>query len=153
MTHARNLIFTTLFLCMAVCTAHAELFGDYVSYKACIDCHPDIVSSWKKTPHAHAFATLKEQGEEKQTTPGCVRCHVVDMDGDGGFIDMELTPELADVQCESCHDAGLAHVESQAAEDIVGKPNEAVCRTCHTKGQDKNFDFKTKSQLVHKLEQ
>lgn len=149
MVFARTLIFTMAAITVFSSSVRAELFGDYVSYKACIDCHPDIVSGWKKTPHAHAFATLKEQGDEKQTIPGCVQCHVVDMDGDGGFIDMELTPELADVQCESCHGAGRAHVESQAAEDIIGTPNEASCRRCHTEGQDKNFNFNVKSRFVH----
>ncbi len=130
-------------------TAGAEIFGDYVGYTACAECHSDIVEGWKSTPHANAFEDLKRQGEEKQSVPGCVRCHVVGMDEDGGFIDMELTPELRDVQCEACHGPGRAHVESQDSKDILGKPGEDACRVCHTEGQDKNFDYKAKSRLVH----
>lgn len=138
---------TALLLCAV--PIRAELFGDYTGYTACIPCHADVVDGWKTTPHARAFADLKKQGPEKQSVPGCVRCHVVAMDADGGFIDMDLTPELKDVQCEACHGPGLAHVDSQDPADIVGNPGEDVCRTCHTEGQDKNFDYAVKSRLVH----
>lgn len=129
--------------------AQAELFGDYIGYKGCADCHQEIVDGWKTTPHAHAFATLKEQGEEKQSNAGCVRCHVVAMDQDGGYIDRDLTPELIDVQCESCHGPGAQHAASEDPADIISKPDEASCRTCHTEGQDKNFDYATKVRFVH----
>ncbi|EGB14570.1 hypothetical protein DND132_1361 [Pseudodesulfovibrio mercurii] len=136
-------------LSLAAAAAHAELFGDYVGYTACEECHADVVKGWKTTPHANAFEDLKQQGEEKQSVPGCVRCHVVAMDADGGFIDMDLTPELKDVQCENCHGPGRKHVASQDPADIVARPDEALCRTCHTEGQDKNFDYKVKSRFVH----
>ena len=127
---------------------HSEILGDYMGYTSCEDCHPDIVEGWKKTKHANAFENLKTQGPEKQETPGCFRCHVVGYDEDGGYIDMELTPELKDVQCEACHGMGRKHTESGSADDIK-KSGEAVCRKCHTEGQDKNFDYKKKSKLVH----
>lgn len=130
-------------------TARGELFGDYVSYTACEMCHGNVVVGWKTTGHAKAFETLKTQGEEKQENPGCIQCHVVAYEEDGGFIDMELTPELKDVQCESCHGPGRKHTETFSAEAIVGSPGEELCRKCHTEGQDKNFDFETKSKLVH----
>ena len=131
--------------------ARAELFGDYVSYTACEMCHPDKAEGWKTTGHAKAFDALKTQGEEKQENPGCIQCHVVAYEEEGGFIDMELTPELKDVQCESCHGPGKKHTETFSADDIVGKGKigEEVCRKCHTEGQDKNFDFEKKSKLVH----
>ena len=129
--------------------ARGELFGDYQGYETCETCHGDLVDGWKTTPHASAFEDLKKQGEEKQENPGCVQCHVVAYGKDGGFIDMELTPELKDVQCESCHGPGKKHNETFSAEDIVGKPGEEVCRQCHTEGQDKNFNYEKKSKLVH----
>jgi hypothetical protein len=127
---------------------HSEILGDYLGYTACEACHPDKAEGWETTPHAHAFDSLKTQGEEKQENPGCVQCHTVAYNQDGGFIDMELTPELKDVQCESCHGPGRIHTETLSAEDII-KPGEDTCRTCHTEGQDKEFDFEKKSQLVH----
>ena len=129
--------------------ARTEILGDYVSYKACMTCHPGVVKSWQKTPHARAFESLKKQGAEKQKNPGCIKCHVVGMDIDGGFIDMELTPELKGVQCESCHGSGRRHAETQDPAHIVTRPAEATCRSCHTEGQDKSFDFSKKSRLVH----
>ncbi len=131
--------------------ARAEILGDYLGYRACQECHAEIVASWQKTPHAHAFAGLKRQGEEKQGIPGCVRCHVVAFEQDGGFIDMGLTPELADVQCEACHGPGKKHVEAGGDGQIVAKPDANSCRVCHTEGQDKNFDYQRKSKLVHDL--
>lgn len=134
---------------MLAVVVSAELFGDYVSYQACQACHQETTDAWLKTPHAHAFATLKEQGAEKQEAAGCVKCHVVAMDAEGGFIDLELTPELADVQCEACHGPGKKHVETQNPADIISKPGADACRKCHTKGQDKNFDYEKKSKRVH----
>jgi len=144
------LVMTLLTFFISAGPISAELFGEYLSYKACQECHEEIVEGWLKTPHAHAFETLKKQGEEKQQNPGCLKCHVVAMDADGGFIDMELTPELKGVQCESCHGPGMKHSESEDPEDVVvGSPKAETCRVCHTPGQDKNFDFKKKSLQVH----
>ncbi len=128
---------------------HGEILGDYLSYTACEPCHAKLVAGWSTTPHAGAFETLKTQGEEKQRNPGCIECHAVGFDSEGGFIDMELTPELMDVQCESCHGPGRRHAESMNPADVVGKPGETVCRVCHTEGQDQTFDFETKSRAVH----
>lgn len=127
----------------------SEILGDYLSYTACEMCHSDKVESWKATGHAKAFEALKTQGEEKQENPGCVKCHVVAYEQDGGFIDMDLTPELKDVQCESCHGPGKKHTETFSADDINGKPGEDICRECHTEGQDKDFNYEEKSKLVH----
>jgi hypothetical protein len=146
----------TLILSGAVCViltmayaVRGELLGDYVGYSGCAGCHDEQVAGWKTTPHAEAFEVLKTQGEEKQENPNCVKCHVVGYDKDGGFIDMELTPELKDVQCESCHGPGRKHSESLSPDDVVVKPGETVCRACHTESQDKSFDYETKSKLVH----
>jgi hypothetical protein len=128
---------------------HSEILGDYMGYTTCEGCHSDKADSWKATPHARAFEDLKKQGEEKQKNPACYKCHVVGYEEEGGFIDMELTPELKDVQCESCHGPGRKHTETMSAENIHGKPGEATCRKCHTESQDKGFDFEKKSKLVH----
>lgn len=137
-------------IALAPLKANAELLGDYVGYKACISCHEDKVEGWKTTPHAHAFESLAQQGKEKQTTAGCVECHVVAFEADGGFIDMAMTPELADVQCESCHGPGKNHVESEGDTSLLTMtPSDASCRTCHTIGQDRNFNFDHKKRWVH----
>ena len=130
--------------------ADAETLGDFLGVTSCVGCHSDIIDGWKTTPHANAFKSLRTQGAEKQSNPGCFKCHVVGYDLDGGYIDMDLTPELTGVQCESCHGQGRAHVESDGDPSlIIGTLGEKSCRACHTKGQDKNFDYKTKSRFVH----
>ncbi|MFC1838384.1 multiheme c-type cytochrome [Thermodesulfobacteriota bacterium] len=127
----------------------SEILGDYLGYTACMECHPEIVDKWKATPHANAFENLKTQGAEKQENPGCFRCHVVAYNEDGGYIDMELTPELKDVQCESCHGPGRVHSESADPEELILEADEDTCRKCHTEGQDKDFNYEKKSKLVH----
>lgn len=142
--------FFIMVLLLLVSPVQAEIMGDYLSYAACIDCHEEIVSGWQTTPHAHAFETLKKQGEEKQTIAECVRCHVVAFEKDGGYIDMALTPELKDVQCEVCHGPGRRHVEADGEPDeILVQPDESLCRSCHTEGQDKNFNYAVKKEFVH----
>lgn len=137
-------------LAAAAAPARAEILGDYLGYSACEPCHQDLVAGWKTTRHATAFAALKTQGAEKQSIPDCVRCHVVAYEQDGGYIDQELTPELKDVQCEACHGPGRKHAEHDGDKAaIIGRPDAASCRNCHTEGQDKNFDYAAKSTLVH----
>lgn len=131
--------------------ARSEILGEYVTVKACAECHAEQVTAWKKTPHAHAWDTLKKQGDEKQTVAGCIKCHVVAFGRDGGFIDLDLTPEFINVQCESCHGPGKKHIEAEGEGHIIAKPDTAACRVCHTEGQDKNFDYARKSKLVHPL--
>ena len=126
----------------------SEILGDYLGYTACIGCHEDIVNKWKITRHGNAFENLKTQGAEKQKNPGCFICHVVAYNEDGGYIDMDLTPELKDVQCEACHGPGKKHTKTLSADDIK-KATEDVCRKCHTEGQDKDFNYEKKSKLVH----
>ena len=126
----------------------SEILGDYMGYSACVECHSDISNKWKATKHGNAFENLKTQGVEKQENPGCFRCHVVAYSEVGGYIDMELTPELKDVQCEACHGPGRKHTETLSADDI-GKAGEDVCRKCHTEGQDKDFNYEKKPKLVH----
>lgn len=135
---------------LAASPAGAEILGDYVGYTACQPCHQKLVDGWKTTRHANAFENLKTQGAEKQGIPGCFRCHVVGFEKDGGYIDMQLTPELKDVQCEACHGPGRAHVESGGDKTrIVGRPGADSCRVCHTPGQDKNFNFAKKRKGLH----
>lgn len=144
-------IIAVLFLAVIGWSAslQSEILGDYLGYTACEGCHTEKVDGWKTTAHARAFEDLKTQGEEKQENPGCFHCHVVGYGEDGGYIDMELTPELKEVQCEACHGPGKKHSETLNTEDIRVKPGEGVCRKCHTEGQDKGFDYGEKSKLVH----
>jgi len=137
--------------CLHINGVQAELLGDYIGAKNCAECHEKISASWAKTPHAKAFEHLKKEG--KDTTPGCVKCHSVAYEQDGGFIDMELTPELAGVQCESCHGPGIKHRESEDPAHIIRNSKKEGCRICHTPGQDANFDFFKKVKKIHPVKE
>ncbi|OPY66576.1 MAG: Perchlorate reductase subunit gamma precursor [Syntrophorhabdaceae bacterium PtaU1.Bin034] len=120
----------------------------YAGSKACLTCHDNLSRDWPQSRHARAFDSLKKSGQEN--LPGCVRCHVTGYGLTGGFIDQELTPGLAGVQCEECHGAGKAHVTAPDRHRLVAKPQAETCRRCHTSGQDPNFDYAGKVRGVHK---
>ena len=62
------------FAISAAGTVNAELFEDYVSYKACMQYHTDKVEGWKTTPHANAF---EEAFECFETVPlACYPAHI-----------------------------------------------------------------------------
>jgi predicted CXXCH cytochrome family protein len=125
----------------------AEQSATYVGAKKCGPCHALINKSWQNTRHAKAIESLKKSGQE--TLPACVKCHVTGSEKDGGFIDYELTPEMAGVQCEACHGAGSLHASGPKAQNIVKEAGAALCRQCHTQSQDPGFDYAVKAKSVH----
>jgi len=126
----------------------AEVYGDFWGWKACAECHAELTNGWLPTKHAGAFTVLKKSGQHE--LPACIRCHVVGYDVFGGFIDEELTPELAGVQCEACHGPGRRHAEDpDTPGSIQVKPDEGLCRSCHTKGQDSGFDISIMAKSAH----
>lgn len=126
---------------------HSEEPGTYIGATQCATCHDSIHSGWQKTRHAKAIESLKKTGQEN--LPDCVKCHVTGYELDGGFIDYELTPEMAGVQCEACHGPGKGHAADPMEKKLVKEAGEDLCRKCHTKGQDPGFDYKEKAKLVH----
>jgi len=119
----------------------------YVGNEKCSMCHSDIYKSWQGTRHAKAIDNLKKSGQEG--LPACVKCHVTAYEKDGGFLDYELTPEMAGVQCEACHGPAGKHVSNPMGGKMVKTPGEALCRECHTQGQDPGFKYAEKSKLAH----
>ncbi len=106
----------------------------FVGAKACGECHPKTYDHWLKTPHAHAFESLKDAREELKAfkgitriyDPECLSCHVTGWDPQGyvryksGFINEEFATTDAEIQqsqllkgqqCESCHGPGSKHIE------------------------------------------
>ena len=131
--------------------AMAEIYGQYKGWQACKECHTEISDGWSKTRHARAFESLV--GSNQKDLPECVKCHVVGYGESGGFLDPDLTTELSGVQCESCHGPGAKHLEMPEDPDfIVRAPGKDLCRTCHTAGQDPNFDYQKKIVSVHGTE-
>jgi predicted CXXCH cytochrome family protein len=126
---------------------YSEQSAAYVGLKKCALCHSAIKDSWQNTRHAKAIESLKKSKQE--SLPACVKCHVTGYERDGGYIDYELTPEMAGVQCEVCHGPGSDHVASPAKKNIIKKTDVEVCRQCHTVKQDPGFDYAAKVKSVH----
>ncbi len=122
-------------------------FRPYIGQKKCAQCHQDIVTSWNKTKHAKAFNTL--EGVNKSFDPDCLTCHTVAFEKPGGFIDQSLTPDLTDVQCESCHGPGRDHVNSKGKTQIsiTGNDSYQVCQQCHN--QLHSPDFQLQQYKIH----
>jgi hypothetical protein len=131
--------------------ALSEEAGAYVGSKKCAACHSSINKTWQETNHARAIESLKKSKQEN--LPDCVKCHVTGYERDGGFIDNELTPEMAGVQCEVCHGPGGGHVKNPGGNKMIKESGEEACRLCHTKGQDLGFNYKEKVKLVHGAKQ
>ena len=119
----------------------------YVGNEKCSMCHSEIYKSWQNTRHAKAIESLKKSGQEGLAA--CVKCHVTAYEKDGGYLDYELTPEMAGVQCEVCHGSGGKHISNPMGEKVAKTPGEALCRECHTQGQDPGFNYEEKSKLSH----
>jgi len=123
----------------------AAQHSPFVGADACKQCHVTSFSTWQASPHAQALSSLSKVG--KQFDPECLECHVVGLNA-RGFVSAEATPDLAGVQCESCHGAAKAHAANPARARLVGSagpsaapPAEGVCRTCHRGAHSPKFEF------------
>lgn len=126
---------------------YSEQSASYVGREKCATCHSAIQDTWQNTRHARAIESLKKSKQEN--LPACVKCHVTGYEKDGGFIDNELTPEMAGVQCEVCHGPGSDHAASPMEKKMLKESGAALCRQCHTEGQDAGFDYEVKVKNVH----
>jgi len=121
----------------------------YLGQDWCQRCHIKVYKAWQETPHANAIETLRTR--RRETDPDCFPCHVTGMskkskgvrpEFGGGFVSLQLTPHLADVQCEACHGPGGFHSrDPQKFKMVPG--DEFGCRGCHTVETDPDFIFKS----------
>ena len=104
----------------------------------CGNCHVEKQGDWVGTAHAHAWETL-------EANPGaqafCEGCHTVNEFGNTvtEMAGHNVTGEARyqDVQCESCHGPGLAHVTNPTILTVplaplgVGVGATTGCGECH----------------------
>ncbi|MCL5105258.1 MAG: hypothetical protein M1133_14265 [Armatimonadetes bacterium] len=109
----------------------------YATAEKCKNCHVDIYESWSKTSHASSIASLQKTKQEFD--PECISCHATGVLARDGFTNFKETPELANVQCETCHGPGLEH--SKLPSTDYGKVEEQTCRACHNDERNPEFDF------------
>lgn len=112
----------------------------YAGAQACAECHENIHTTEIETRHAHALETLQNVHQDKN--PSCLPCHTVGFGLPTGFVDATTTPQLAGVQCESCHGPAGNHAASEF--DLTVRPRveiaATVCGGCHTGSHHPTFD-------------
>ena len=123
----------------------------YVWDGACKECHEAIHESWNATKHATAINRLS--ADERKGTQ-CIGCHVT---GPKEAVMVDSKMVNANVQCESCHGIGKAHVEAAKAGNaasarLTKRPAAALCQTCHNDKSPhyKGFYNNALVGLVHK---
>jgi 2',3'-cyclic-nucleotide 2'-phosphodiesterase (5'-nucleotidase family) len=116
---------------------------------ACEACHADKVAKWKTTDHAKAYQTLA--GKSKQFDPDCLACHTTRFEQPEGFTMKLQQPELANVQCETCHGFAKEHL-SDMKPIPTPKPAMALCLKCHTPYRSPGFEknaMKVMAKIKH----
>lgn len=125
----------------------ASIAAGFVGYHSettkqttCGACHVEVAGEWKETKHANAWATLQANAGKKGY---CEACHSVNNNGNAASDTLAgwrttKSVRYQDVQCESCHGAGLTHISSptKANVPLVSlKPGSGFsngCSACHT---------------------
>jgi predicted CXXCH cytochrome family protein len=121
----------------------------------CGNCHVSQQRTWRNTGHAGAWADLQASGHAASY---CNACHTVNGTSNlapdtAGFFSVaaEAQKFYYDVQCESCHGPGAAHVQApDASQPLVSiRADTALgygCATCH-KGTHTPFVEEWRSSL------
>jgi hypothetical protein len=119
----------------------------YVGIDVCSSCHEEEKKVWDRTAHARAYASLSRQFKEYNLE--CVSCHVTGYEKPGGST-VTKNESLRDVQCESCHGPGQAHVRIPEKKGLIARaPNLEICASsCHHPPHVEGFDAERAKQLV-----
>ncbi len=116
----------------------------YAGREACVACHPGPTAHWTQSPHARAWKTLIERGEDRN--PECLACHTTGFARAGGFADPGDERALLNVQCEACHGPRAVHAEEAERVGFAPPPGaavgEAVCLRCHDEANSPRFDHR-----------
>ncbi len=111
----------------------------YVQSETCAKCHQAEYDVWQKSRHSHAFAALETKN--RTFDAACIGCHSLGFQQPGGFVNIKATPQLANVQCESCHGPGAGHIAGPAAGNYKTPPKNQSCLICHDRENSPDFDF------------
>jgi len=131
----------------------------YIGIENCKVCHMPHFESWQTTRMSRAFELLKpgvrakakhdvglDPNRDYSKSAECLHCHTTGYGKPGGFISIEETPEMVDVQCEMCHGPGSLYAEmmlkkrgTYTRDDFIKKggmtmpsPDTNVCtQQCH----------------------
>lgn len=124
----------------------------YIGAASCADCHSEHHSDWSDTIHATAFDTLVASGDGDNVL--CFPCHSVGYGQASGFVDLDTTPHLANVQCENCHGPGSNHAADPDSMPLDKNLDASLCGACHQSchglcGEDHHPQFEQWSDSKH----
>lgn len=118
--------------------------GGILGAESCRTCHQPVYDAWLQTSHATAFSTLAEA--DAWDDPECIGCHVTGAADKHHVTDVNVAPEIWNVQCEECHGPGFQH----ARDGSYITTGEATCKRCHDAANSPQFDYELyKSYGVH----
>jgi len=103
----------------------------YVGMEKCKNCHAEHVKTYSEWKYSRNFRVLEMRGKDHD--PECLRCHTTGYGKPGGFVDIEKTPDMKNVQCEVCHGPASLHVSAPTVEvhqRTLSIPKN-ICTTCH----------------------
>jgi hypothetical protein len=124
----------------------------YAGANACSECHKKTHKTEIDTPHAKAFQTLKRIHQD--TNPSCLPCHTVGYGLPTGFVSEAATPQLAGVQCESCHGPSARHMANEfnpGTRPLVDA-GATMCGGCHTGSPQPTFEEWSSSEHAEVVE-
>ncbi len=103
----------------------------YVGMEKCKECHPEHVETYSEWKYSRNFRILEMRGKEHD--PKCLPCHTTGYGKPGGFISVEETPHMKNIQCEACHGPASLHVKAPTKEEHQRTLNipKNICTTCH----------------------
>ena len=153
--YCRGLVISTLSVCclclvllataLAAQSPEQKETAAYVGAKACQSCHEEQYASFMaNSQKAHSWKSLEKMlpkltaAEQRE----CFSCHTTGYGKSGGFINIEQTPDLANLSCETCHGPGSLHYETGDTAAIRRRPDRKECETCHNAERIQNFKFK-----------
>ena len=134
----------------------------FVGSSKCRLCHRKFFLGRKTDPHDHSMNSLTLAGEENNSH--CLRCHSTGHGIKTGFVDINTTPRLSNVQCEGCHGPGNMHIKLAKDKNkttrfyeggfLAGTDSPKVlrkmCTSCHTERWNKSYHDLTKAYESYK---
>lgn len=123
----------------------------YLGNDKCRLCHRDFFIGRKQDHHDHAMDYISSS--EYSKNPRCLVCHATGYGTATGFVSLEKTPRLANVQCEGCHGPGSKHIKIASLKKtgggfLAGVDNperlKKMCKVCHTPRWNRSYsDFES----------
>ncbi len=128
------------------CERASSVADHFIGTGVCQGCHVEEMEVYRKSAHAHAWATLERASKSCDLT--CVGCHSVGWERPGGYCRLDDVERFANVGCESCHGPGRGHAMNPTdrtgwSASFVRDPAVTTCVTCHNPQHSDTFDFAT----------